>query len=86
VSNQLQQWTNFCTNFSPKKWGDAVDQRPRPTTPLVTARHSSHASLGDDHVDDETVSDDAEDRDDAVQDRHGDLVQMQTDPRDDVVL
>jgi len=21
VSNQLQQWTNFCTNFSPKKWG-----------------------------------------------------------------
>jgi len=20
VSNQLQQWTNFCTNFSPKKW------------------------------------------------------------------
>ena len=48
--------------------------------------HSAHASLGDDHVDDETVSDDAEDRDDAVQDRHGDLVQTQTDPRDDVVL
>ena len=22
VSNQLQQWTNFCTNFSPKKWGE----------------------------------------------------------------
>jgi len=21
VSNQLQQWTNFCTNFSPEKWG-----------------------------------------------------------------
>jgi len=21
VSNQLQQWTDFCTNFSPKKWG-----------------------------------------------------------------
>ena len=21
VSNRLQQWTNFCTNFSPKKWG-----------------------------------------------------------------
>jgi len=20
VSNQLLQWTNFCTNFSPKKW------------------------------------------------------------------
>jgi len=22
VSNQLQQWTNFCTNFGPKKWGE----------------------------------------------------------------
>ena len=21
VSNQLQQWTNVCSNFSPKKWG-----------------------------------------------------------------
>ena len=72
--------------FQSKKVGVAVHQRPRPTTPLVTACHSAHASLGDDHVDDETVSDDAEDRDDAVQDRHGDLVQMQTDPRDDVVL
>jgi len=48
VSNQLQQWTNFCTNFSPKKWrewgtrppcrqkvGDAVLPRPRPTTLLL---------------------------------------------------
>jgi len=48
VSNQLQQWTNFCTNFSPKKWGglgdaspcrkkwgDAVAPRPRATTPLA---------------------------------------------------
>jgi len=45
VSNQLQQWTNFCTNFSPEvgewgtrppveKVGDAVPPRPRPTTPL----------------------------------------------------
>jgi len=50
VSNQLQQWTNFCTNFSPKsersgdaspcpkKWGDAVPPRPRPTTSLVRTR------------------------------------------------
>jgi len=22
VSNQLQQWTNFCTNFSPKSGGN----------------------------------------------------------------
>jgi len=22
ASNQLQQWTNVCTNFSPKKWGE----------------------------------------------------------------
>ena len=46
VSNQLLQWTNFCTNFSPKsgevmdasplskKVGDAVPPRPGPTTPL----------------------------------------------------
>ena len=31
VRNQLQQWTNLCTNFSPKKWGR---RRPRPTKPL----------------------------------------------------
>ena len=43
VSNQLQQWTNFCTIFSPKsgrgvgdasplskKWRDAVPPCPRP--------------------------------------------------------
>jgi len=40
------QWTNFFTNFSPKKWGGVEDAspcrkkwgrptRPRPTTPLV---------------------------------------------------
>ena len=45
VSNQLQQWTNFCTNFSPEKVGGSggrVDRsgrtpyrrRPRPPTPL----------------------------------------------------
>ena len=45
VSNQLQQWTNFCTNFSPKsggvgtrplskKVGGRRPPRPRPTTPL----------------------------------------------------
>ena len=47
VSNQLQQWTNFCTNFSPKNWGREWGTRPpvekvegrrpprlRPTTPL----------------------------------------------------
>jgi len=47
VSKQLLQWTNFCTNFSPKsggeewgtcpplskKVGDAVPPRLRPTTP-----------------------------------------------------
>ena len=34
VSNQLQQWTNFCTNFSPKKWGTPSPLVPRPTTSL----------------------------------------------------
>ena len=50
VSNQLQQWTNFCTNFSPKKWGsgdasplskkvgDAVPACPCPTTPASPPR------------------------------------------------
>jgi len=28
VSNQLQQWTNVCTNFSPKKWGGVGDATP----------------------------------------------------------
>ena len=62
VSNQLQQWTNFCTNFSPEKWGewgtrppvekkcvDAVPPRPCPTTPLVvsdTAPNSPNSLLG----------------------------------------
>jgi len=55
VSNQLQQWSKFCTNFSPKKWrgsGDAspVEKsgghrppRPRPTTPLICTRHKPTA-------------------------------------------
>ena len=34
VSNQLQQWTNFCTNFNPKKWGTRPPCRPCPITPL----------------------------------------------------
>jgi len=50
VSNQLQQCTNFCTNFSPKRWGEwgtrpppcrkkwedaaSLPPHPRPTTPL----------------------------------------------------
>ena len=50
VSNQLQQWTNFGTNFSPKKvgewgtrlpcrkkWGDAVPPRPHPTALVMHA-------------------------------------------------
>ena len=49
VSNQLQQWTNFCTNFSPQKWGSGGrvplskklrgrrPPRPRFTTPLGLA-------------------------------------------------
>jgi len=28
VSNQSQQWTNFCTNFSPKKSGSVGDASP----------------------------------------------------------
>ena len=42
VSKQLQQWTNFCTNFSPKKWGKWGSRPPlskkaegrRPPAPL----------------------------------------------------
>jgi len=36
VSNQLQQWTNFCTNFSPKKlgeWGTRPPCRKKWETP-----------------------------------------------------
>jgi len=51
VSNQLQQWTNFCTNFSPKKWrkwgcvppveksGGYRPPESRPTTPLAWQAH-----------------------------------------------
>ena len=40
VSNQLQQWTNFCTNFSPKEWGSGgrvppVKKVGDATTPLA---------------------------------------------------
>ena len=54
----MQQWTNFCTNFSPKKrgewgtcppcrkkWGDAVPPRPRPTTPLDRRRAIASTAL-----------------------------------------
>jgi len=42
VSNQLQQWTNFCTNFSPQKWGsggrvppvEKTEGTPSPASPL----------------------------------------------------
>ena len=42
VSKQLQQWTNFCMNFSPKKWGKWGSRPPlskkaegrRPSAPL----------------------------------------------------
>jgi len=55
VSNQSQQWTNFCTNFSPTKWGsvgdasplskkvgEAVPTRLRPTTPLIQEKKTPH--------------------------------------------
>ena len=61
VSNQLQQWTNFCTNFSPKKWGSgrrvplskkvgrgAPSPRvPAPLHPCDAARRSDWSSAAD---------------------------------------
>ena len=53
VSNQLQQWTNFCTNFTLKKWrtrppveksGGAVS--PPPTTPLSGIHHGLIQDIG----------------------------------------
>ena len=62
MSNQLQQWTNFCTKFSLKTGGvgDASPlskkvggRRPRPTTPLLASRGRMQlivASLSRDQV------------------------------------
>ena len=62
VSNQLQQWTNFGTNFSPKKvgewgtrlpcrkkWGRTPPPRPRPTTPLELVVCLSGVRISGDH-------------------------------------
>ena len=54
VSNQLQQCTNFCTNFRPKKWGEWGTRpqrtnrppRPRPNyTPGIQAPTQRHFTI-----------------------------------------
>jgi len=61
VSNQLQQWTNFCTNFSPKKWGGSGNSskksggtrtpfpRVPPTTPLTLLK-DEEVHIWDNHA------------------------------------
>jgi len=56
VSNQLQQWTNFCTNFSPKmgQWGTRTPCRkkwgrtpyPRVPAPTPLLRTASDCGMG----------------------------------------